>query len=184
MIGDARGLILDLRTNGGGDAEAMNNLASLFLPDGISLGIFADRSGASFELNTLLKQIQVDASAKQLNIPMAVLISESTSSSAEIMASTLQTKGRALVTGSNSCGCVLAIRSRHNLPDGGILDVSEFDFRTSAGVRLEGVGVKPDLPATISRTDIYGHRDTALEIAAAALNKRAKVGDVLQSARF
>ena len=184
MIGDARGVILDLRTNGGGDADAMNNLASLFLPDGISLGIFADRSGASFELNTLLKRIQVDASAKQLNIPMAVLISESTSSSAEIMASTLQTKGRALVTGSNSCGCVLAIRSRHNLPDGGILDVSEFDFRTSAGVRLEGVGVNPDLPATISRSDIYGHRDAALEIAAAALNKRARVGGGLHSARF
>jgi carboxyl-terminal processing protease len=173
IIGDARGLILDLRTNGGGDAEAMNDLASLFLPDGISLGIFADRSGASFELNTLIRRTQVDASTKRLGLPMAVLIGESTSSAAEIMASTFQTKGRALVIGSNSCGCVLAIRSRHNLPDGGILDVSEFDFRTAAGLRLEGAGVKPDVPATISRGDIYSHRDVALEIATAFLNKRS-----------
>lgn len=184
MIGDASGLILDLRTNGGGDAEAMNDLASLFLPDGVSQGIFADRSGASFELNTLIKRTQIDASAKRLNLPMVILIGESTSSAAEIMASTFQTKGRAVVIGSNSCGCVLAIRSRHNLPDGGILDVSEFDFRTAAGLRLEGVGVKPDLPTTISRRDIYSHRDAALEMAKAFLNQRSRVGSYSTTSRF
>jgi len=118
MVGDARGLILDLRTNGGGDAEAMNDIASLFLPDGTSLGVFADRAGASFELSTLLKRTQIDPSIKRLDLPMAVLTSEGTSSAAEIMAATLQTKGRAAVIGANTCGCVLAIRSRHNLPDG------------------------------------------------------------------
>jgi carboxyl-terminal processing protease len=174
MLGDARGLILDLRTNGGGDAEAMNDIASLFLPDGISLGVFADRSGASFELSTLLKRTQIDLSTKRLDLPMAVLTSEGTSSAAEIMAATLQTKGRAEVIGSTTCGCVLAIRSRHNLPDGGILDVSEFDFRTASGLRLEGLGVKPDFPATISRTDIYSQRDSALEVATAFLNKHFK----------
>jgi len=171
MVGDARGLILDLRTNGGGDAEAMNDIASLFLPDGTRLGVFADRSGASFELSTLLKRTQIDPSTKRLDLPMAILTSEGTSSSAEIMAATLQAKGRARVIGSTTCGCVLAIRSRHNLPDGGILDVSEFDFRTASGLRLEGLGVKPDLPAAISRTDIYSHRDSALEIATTLLNK-------------
>jgi len=30
------------------------------------------------------------------------------------------------------------------LPDGGLLDVSELDYRTAAGVRLEGHGIKPD----------------------------------------
>jgi len=32
--------------------------------------------------------------------------------------------------------------SRHTLPDGGVLDVGEFDYRTAESVRLEGVGVK------------------------------------------
>ena len=64
-----------------------------------------------------------------------------------------------------TCGCVLAIRNRHALPDGGLLDVSEFDYRTAAGVRLEGAGVKPDETSTLSRADIYSRRDRALEIA-------------------
>ena len=54
----------------------------------------------------------------------------------------LQTKRRRVI-GTGTCGCVLAIRSRHALPDGGVLDVSEFDYRTAAGVRLEGRGIIP-----------------------------------------
>ena len=52
VLDGAEGIVLDLRFNGGGDAEAMADVASLFLEDGINLGKFADRSGASFELQT------------------------------------------------------------------------------------------------------------------------------------
>ena len=52
VLEGAEGIVLDLRGNGGGDAEAMADVASLFLDDGTNLGRFADRSGASFELET------------------------------------------------------------------------------------------------------------------------------------
>jgi C-terminal processing protease CtpA/Prc len=65
---------------------------------------------------------------------------------------------------------VLAIRNRHALPDGGVLDVSEFDYRTAFGVRLEGVGVKPDKMAPVTRTDIYSRRDAAMDLANHMLN--------------
>jgi carboxyl-terminal processing protease len=94
-----------------------------------------------------------------------VLTSESTSSAAEILVATLQAKRRAHVIGTETCGCVLAIRNRHALPDGGILDVSEFDYRTAAGLRLEGSGVKPDELSRLTRADIYSRRDRALEYA-------------------
>ena len=55
LLEGAEGIVLDLRSNGGGDAEAMADIASLFLEDGINLGKFADRSGASFELQTFSK---------------------------------------------------------------------------------------------------------------------------------
>jgi C-terminal processing protease CtpA/Prc len=92
-----------------------------------------------------------------------VLTSENTSSAAEILAAALQTKGRAQVIGSGTCGCVLAIRSRHALPDGGVLDVSEFDYKTAGGERLEGAGIKPDNMTPVTRVDIYSRRDRALE---------------------
>jgi carboxyl-terminal processing protease len=171
-IDGANSIVLDLRSNGGGDAEAMADVASLFLDDGINLGKFADRSGASFELQTYSKRLWRVPQLTRIKLPLVVLTSESTSSAAEIMVAALQTKGRARVIGTGTCGCVLAIRSRHPLPDGGVLDVSEFDYRTSAGVRLEGRGIKPDKTITITRNDIYARRDPALEFAKDVLNNR------------
>jgi carboxyl-terminal processing protease len=164
-------IVLDLRSNGGGDAEAMADVASLFLDDGINLGKFADRSGASFELQTYSKRLWRVPQLTRITLPLVVLTSESTSSAAEIMVAALQLKGRARVIGAGTCGCVLAIRNRHPLPDGGVLDVSEFDYRTAAGVRLEGRGIKPDETITLTRNDIYSRRDPALEFARNALNR-------------
>lgn len=165
LLEGAEGIVLDLRSNGGGDAEAMADIASLFLEDGINLGKFADRSGASFELQTFSKRMWRIPRLAQIKLPLVVLTSESTSSAAEILVATLQAKHRARVIGTETCGCVLAIRNRHALPDGGILDVSEFDYRTAAGLRLEGAGVKPDEVSALSRADLYSRRDRALELA-------------------
>lgn len=172
VLKDAERIVLDLRYNGGGDAEAMADVASLFLDDGINLGKFADRSGASFELQTYSKRLWRVPQSSRTKLPLVVLTSESTSSAAEIMVAALQTKGRARVIGAGTCGCVLAIRNRHPLPDGGILDVSEFDYRTAAGIRLEGRGIKPDETITPTRHDIYSRRDPALEVAKHAFNGR------------
>jgi carboxyl-terminal processing protease len=164
-IAGAEGIVLDLRANGGGDAEAMADVASLFLDDGVNLGRFADRSGASFELQTYSKRLWRVPQLSQIKLPLVVLTSESTSSAAEIMAAALQARRRARVIGTTTCGCVLAIRNRHALPDGGVLDVSEFDYRTASGVRLQDRGVTPDELTRLTRSDIYSRRDPTLEAA-------------------
>jgi carboxyl-terminal processing protease len=170
VLEGAEGIILDLRANGGGDAEAMADVASLFLDDGTNLGKFADRSGASFELQTFSKRLWRIPGLLPTKLPLVVLTSENTSSAAEILVAALQTKRRARVIGTETCGCVLAIRNRHALPDGGVLDVSEFDYRTAGGVRLEGVGVKPDKITHLTRSDIYSRHDRALDLAKNFLN--------------
>jgi carboxyl-terminal processing protease len=171
VLEGAESIILDLRSNGGGDAEAMADIASLFLEDGINLGRFADRSGAAFELQTFSKRLWRTPRTTVSQLPLVVLTSESTSSAAEILVAALKNQGRARVIGTGTCGCVLAIRSRHALPDGGVLDVSEFDYRTATGVRLEGVGVKPDETSTPTRADIYSRRDPAFELARTILRR-------------
>jgi carboxyl-terminal processing protease len=168
---DAEGVVLDLRANGGGDAEAMADVASLFLADGINLGRFADRSGASFELQTYSKRIWRVPQLSKIKLPLVVLTGESTSSAAEIMVAALQTGRRARVIGTATCGCVLAIRNRHALPDGGLLDVSEFDYRTANGVRLQDRGVAPDQLIRVTRSDLYSRRDPAFEAAKRFLNR-------------
>lgn len=165
VLEGSEGIVLDLRSNGGGDAEAMADIASLFLEDGINLGKFADRSGASFELQTFSKRLWRFPQFSMTKLPLVVLTSEGTSSAAEILVAALQTKRRARVVGTQTCGCVLAIRNRHALPDGGILDVSEFDYRTAAGLRLEGLGITPDEVVLLRRADVYSRRDRVVEIA-------------------
>jgi carboxyl-terminal processing protease len=178
VLDGAESIILDLRGNGGGDAEAMADIASLFLEDGINLGKFADRSGASFELQTFSKRLWRTPRLTLIKLPLVVLTSESTSSAAEILVAALRTKGRAHVIGTATCGCVLAIRNRHALPDGGVLDVSEFDYRTASGVRLEGAGVKPDEISLLTRADIYSRRDVALEFAKEVFSRKAAKAQV------
>jgi carboxyl-terminal processing protease len=172
MVSGVQGIVLDLRSNGGGDAEAMADVVAPFLEDGTGLGKFVDRSGASFELHTYMKRLWPSTSAVRL--PMVVLTGESTSSAAEIMAAVLQAKRNARLVGSTTCGCVLAIRSRHALPDGGVLDVSEFDYHTADGVRLEGRGVRPNEVTTLKREDLYAGRDRTLEVAKSVLKELIK----------
>ena len=52
---NARGIVLDFRSNGGGDAEAMTDVASAFLGTGASLGQFTDRFGATLAMSTRVK---------------------------------------------------------------------------------------------------------------------------------
>lgn len=172
---NARGIILDLRNNGGGDAEAMTEIASSFLPVGKSLGRFTGRGGrSSFEPQTRSALLLFADPVTRLQAPVVILSGGRTSSAAEIFAHALKESRRARIIGQSTCGCVLAIRRRHTLPDGGELDVSEMDYRTATGARLEGVGVVPDETVALRRTDLLARRDRALERAVAYLASKSR----------
>ena len=166
-----RGIVIDLRENGGGDAEAMAEIASTFLGPGISLGQFSDRWGTNFKIATRAKSLFGPELIIQTKLPLIVLTSDRTSSAAEIFVSAFKMARRATVIGSESCGCVLAIRTRHTLPDGGVLDVSELDYRTAEGALLEGHGTRPDEIVMLERRDLYAGRDRALMTALGRLER-------------
>jgi carboxyl-terminal processing protease len=171
-LAGARGVIIDLRNNGGGDAEAMADVASAFLGERVGLGQFTDRSGASFEISTRLKSPFMPERIMQTELPLIVITSPRTASASEIFVEALKTSGRAIVIGTETCGCVLAVRTRHTLPDGGLLDISELDYQTPAGAHLEGRGIKPDETVLIERSDLYAGRDRALDRAINKLENR------------
>ncbi|HYO99423.1 MAG TPA: S41 family peptidase [Pyrinomonadaceae bacterium] len=171
----ARGLVIDLRDNGGGHAETMTDIASAFLPRGTNLGEFTDREGrvAASPQTRAAMLFAADAVA-EFRRPVVVLTSTRTASAAEIFAAALQESKRARVIGEHTCGCVLAIRRRHTLPDGGLLDISEMDFRTARHTRLEGAGVTPDELVQPTRRDITDGRDPALERAIRILKDKGR----------
>ncbi|HEX8557966.1 MAG TPA: S41 family peptidase [Pyrinomonadaceae bacterium] len=161
---DARALVFDLRDNGGGEADAMADLASTLLPAGLSLGRFTDRAGAvRLEPFTRASLLSTADTFERFRRPVVLLVNARTASAAEVFAAALREKGRASVIGESTCGCVLGIRRRHRLPDGGVLDVSEMDYRTAAGARLEGAGLRPDVTVEPTPEDLRRRRDRALE---------------------
>jgi carboxyl-terminal processing protease len=160
----ARGLIIDLRNNGGGDSEAMTDIVSIFLTPRTRLGRFTDRTGhVVVEPETRRAMVLAADSITSFDGPLVVLTGERTASAAEIFVASIKEARRATLIGTSTCGCVLAIRRRHLLPDGGELDVSEMDYRTSLGVRLEGTGVAPDETITLDLADLRAGRDRAIE---------------------
>ena len=161
---DARALVIDLRDNGGGEAESMADLASTLLPAGLSLGRFTDRAGAvRLEPFTRAALVTTADSFERFRRPLILLTNARTASAAEVFAAVLRETNRASVIGEATCGCVLGIRRRHRLPDGGVLDVSEMDYHTAAGTRLEGAGLRPDVTVEPTLEDLRRHRDRALE---------------------
>jgi carboxyl-terminal processing protease len=160
----ARGLVIDLRNNGGGDSEAMTDIVSIFLTPRTRLGRFTDRTGrVVVEPETRRAMVLAADAIANFDGSLVVLTGERTASAAEIFVASIKETRRATLIGASTCGCVLAIRRRHLLPDGGELDVSEMDYRTSLGVRLEGTGVAPDETITLGLADLRAGRDRAIE---------------------
>jgi len=52
--------------------------------------------------------------------------------------------------------------------------VSEFDYRTASGVRLQDLGITPDQLTPLTRSDLYSRRDPAFTAAKSFLESSTK----------
>jgi len=90
----AKGIVLDLRHNGGGFLAEAINLAGLFIPTGPVVQV-VDSSGEKQVDNSSQKQVLYTG-------PLAVLTDRFSASASEIVAGALQNYGRAIVIGDKS----------------------------------------------------------------------------------
>ena len=133
-----RGLIIDLRTNGGGLKYEAVDILSYFLPDG-EYGYFQSRQ---YDAPLLIHKRSKDVQGSQ-SIPLAVLVDETTASIAEVFALVLQETGRARVFGNPSAGNV-EITRRYDLPEGAAAFIAVERYISMQGKNIEGRGVTPD----------------------------------------
>jgi carboxyl-terminal processing protease len=161
---DTPGLVVDLRDNGGGYPVEVLNIGSYFFPNKVPFGKFIRRSGQQTALVT------TSTSFRPYTAPVVILINEASGSGSELFAGVMQEVGRAVVVGQQSCGCLLAA-TRRKLRGGGELLISEFDYQTPKGRRLERDGVKPDRNVSLTIDDLRQSRDAALEEAERTLRE-------------
>lgn len=142
----ARGLILDLRGNGGGLIDQAVTVASIFLAHGEIL------SAQERDRPRRVYMARGDAIAPR--IPMVVLVNHGTASSAEIVTAALKDHGRAEVIGTRTYGKGV-FQTTEPLTNGGALDITVGRFFTPDGHNLgggggarPGDGITPNIEAT------------------------------------
>jgi carboxyl-terminal processing protease len=153
----AKGLVLDLRGNGGGLLTEAVLTASVFVEDGVIVSTDGRTTGEeSFEAIG-------DALPER---PMVVLINGDTASASEILAAAVSEAGLATVVGEPSFGKgtfqqVIPL----NGGEDGALDLTIGEYVTRDGTSIDGVGIQPAVQARDKiRTKPDEGLDTALSI--------------------
>jgi carboxyl-terminal processing protease len=154
---DAKGVVIDLRGNGGGMMPMVMGMAGWLIPDkGVYLGTMTLRE-------TELKAI-VNPRATVYRGPVAVLVDGLSASGSEVFSGGLQDLGRARIFGSRTMGAVLAGQIE-KLPNGDGFMYVFAGYLSASGRVLEGVGVLPDEQVSPSREALLDGRDLPLEAA-------------------
>ncbi|HEY1538993.1 MAG TPA: S41 family peptidase, partial [Solirubrobacteraceae bacterium] len=129
----AKGIVLDLRGNGGGLVSEAQLIASMFLKG----GPIVTTKGRSVKTQTL------DAVGSPIagKVPMVVLVDGGTASAAEIVTGALQDRHRATVVGVKTFGKGV-FQEINELGNGGALDITVGQYFLPSGRNLGGPGVK------------------------------------------
>jgi carboxyl-terminal processing protease len=143
----AKGMILDLRGNGGGDLHATVQLLGLFLPPKTTVVTVRTRDPKDWETHVTSEQKR-----RERNYPIVVLIDRMSASASELTAGSLQDLKRATVIGETSYGKGSV---QHIIPmnNGTALRLTIATYHTPSGRTPHGVGITPDVAIRFSEAD-------------------------------
>ena len=168
MKDDPKGLIFDLRNNGGGWLNTAIETASEFLPVGTT--VLLERDGDGVE--TVYKTQQ--GGGRALDVPMVVLINENSASASEIVTGALMVNDRAVVIGKTSYGKG-SVQIQPELSNGGAVSVTIARWYMPDGTLIHGVGIKPDIEVDYTVEDFESDVDPQLDAAIEYLTKKPEV---------
>jgi carboxyl-terminal processing protease len=140
-----KGMVLDLRNNGGGLLNQAITISDVFLDKGQIVSM----KGRD-KKNT--KAFNATPSPVQRTYPIVALINGGTASASEIVAGALQDHKRALVLGTTSFGKG-SVQTVENLRDGSGLKLTIARYYTPNGRSIQAKGIEPDIVLKLKRLD-------------------------------
>jgi carboxyl-terminal processing protease len=164
----AKGIVLDLRGNGGGLLDEAVLVSSIFIEEGTVVSTDGRTRGR--------RVFKATGDAISTKIPIVVLVDGGTASSAEIVTGALQDRRRAQVVGTRTFGKGV-FQEIKELPNGGAVELTVGEYFTPSGRNLGGGGVRrgrgitPNVVA-VDRTSTP--RDEALDAALARLARETR----------
>lgn len=166
LLDEPKGIIVDLRFNGGGYLDSSVELLSYLLPEGSPVVIIRERGQDD-------ETIVTDSNAKILDVPIVVLVNDSSASASEIVAGAIQDEKRGIVMGVQTFGKG-SVQEVEGFTDGSSLRMTIAKWFTPDGRGINGVGLVPDIIVEITDEDKEKEYDRQKEKAIEYLKERAK----------
>lgn len=130
-----RGLVLDLRSNPGGDLTAVVDVARQILPAGLIV-YTEDKAGNR-------KEYTCDGT-HELQMPLVVLTNEYSASASEILAGAIKDYNKGTLIGTTTFGKGIVQRI-NRLKDGTVIKLTVSAYFTPSGKNIHGIGIEPDI---------------------------------------
>jgi carboxyl-terminal processing protease len=161
MAQHPKGLIIDLRDNGGGYLQTAVEVVSQFVDHGV---VLYEQTGDGKK-----KEYDVTAGGLATKIPLVVLINGGSASASEITAGALQDDGRAKLVGVISYGKG-SVQNWVPLSNSeGAVRITIAHWLTPNGNLIDKKGLTPDVYVPMSADDIKAGRDPQLDAAVQTL---------------
>ena len=142
----AKGLIFDVRDNGGGSLQEAVDIVNLFVPKGQEIVVTKGKlRQAEGSFKTSKEPVDVE-------IPLAVLVNGSSASASEILSGSLQDLDRAVIIGTRTYGKGL-VQTTRPLPYNGTLKVTTSKYYIPSGRCIQAIDyAKKNADGTVART--------------------------------
>ena len=132
---DCKGILLDLRGNGGGGDNILQPIADLLLPEGL-IFYTEDHDGNRQEYRS---------NAYKVGLPMVVLCDENTASASEVLIAALQDYKAATIMGTTTFGKAIGQSTYTVAEDGSGLHLTTVRAYSPLGRNWHGEGLEPDI---------------------------------------
>jgi carboxyl-terminal processing protease len=154
-----RGLIIDLRSNPGGNITSVNAIARQLLPKGLI--VYTENSQGE-------RQEYTCDGRNELQMPLTVLVNEYSASAAEILAGAIQDHQKGTIIGMTTFGKG-SVQQIVNMSDRTAIKLTVSTYFTPLGRSLGGTGIIPDIEIDLDRDayyedDIDNQLDKAIEV--------------------
>ena len=160
----ARGIILDLRGNPGGNLDAVVDMCNMILPEGMIV-YTEDKYGNREEYTC--------DGENELQLPLVVLVDMNSASAAEIMAGAIKDYGIGTLVGTTTFGKGI-VQQIMSFRDGSAVKLTISAYYTPNGNNIHGIGIEPDVLCEFDGEAYYGsedHPDNQLEKAKEVLEE-------------
>ncbi|MEE1280180.1 MAG: S41 family peptidase [Oscillospiraceae bacterium] len=136
----AKGIIFDIRNNGGGTVKSAAQMIDIIVPEGPVISS-TDKSGET--------KVIYSSDSADVSVPMAVLVNKNTASAAELFAAALRDYEKAKLVGSVTYGKGV-MQDVYPLSDGSAIKITTARFNPPKSENFDGVGLKPDFVVDLS----------------------------------